>query len=100
MKNSHNHISPSTLTRQAQARILRKHLNAFVKAQAKATKSLRAINEIAMCENDGNPLESALLGTSTVLGFAGCPDRFEPSVNDTLEEARQALDASGYWASA
>ena len=100
MKKITHPTSPSTLTRQAQSAILRKHLRAFVKAQAKATEALRAINEIALCENDGNPLSSALQGTGSVVGFAGCPDCYDLSVNHTLEQARQALDASGYWASA
>jgi len=100
MKNAPSHTSPSTLTRQAQSAILRKHLNAFVKAQAKATAHLQAINEIALCENEGNPLSSALQGTHSVVGFAGCHDPMEVGLNDTLENARQALDASGFWASA
>lgn len=100
MKKITHPTTPSTLTRQAQSAILRKHLRAFVKAQTKATEALRAVTEIAMCENDGNPLSSALQGSASVVGFAGCPQPFEVGLNDTLEQARQALDASGYWASA
>ena len=108
MQKTRTHTSPSTLTRQAQARILRKHLNAFVKAQAKATEALRAINEIALLENEGNPLTRPLLGTDSVVSFAQSVRVFkesvrvlkdDKSVDDILTEARQALDASGYWAS-
>jgi len=101
MKNAPTHTSPSTLTRQAQARILRKHLNAFVKAQAKATEALRAINEIALLENEGNPLTRPLLGTDSVVSFSQSVRvlKDDKSVDDILTEAQQALDASGYWAS-
>jgi hypothetical protein len=97
---NHTHKTPSTITRQAQARLLRKHLQVFVKAQAEATQALRAINEIALLENEGNPLPSSLLGSASVVGFANCPATTEDDLNDTLENARQALDASGHWASA
>jgi hypothetical protein len=99
MKNAPSHTSPSTLTRKAQSRILRKHLNAFVKAQAKATAHLQAINAIALCENDGNPLSCALQGTHSVVGFAGCSDCFDLSIDHTLTQAQQALNASQHWAS-
>jgi hypothetical protein len=96
----------ATLTHEAQCAILRKHLNAFVKAQAKATEALRAINEIALCENEGNPLPCALIGNSAVVGYSwrvlegGCSYTFKLSLDDTLKNARKALETSAYWASA
>jgi hypothetical protein len=99
MKNAPSLNSPSTLTRQAQARILRKHLKAFLTAQAKATAHLQAINAIALCENEGNPLRSALSGTESVAGFAKASGSAE-AIDETLHLARCVFDASGYWASA
>lgn len=93
-------MNKTTLTRQAQARILRKHLANFAIAQRKATEALRAINEIALCENDGNPLDSALQGTEAVTCFAGF--HYAPAsakINALLTEAQQALNASSHWAS-
>jgi hypothetical protein len=115
MKNSHNHISPSTLTHNAQARILQRHVLAFIKAQKKATEALEAINAIALCESDGNPLPLALTGTGLVLsyarngqkefcgesdeGYRKITEEEEELVNLLLTRATNALNASGYWAS-
>jgi hemolysin activation/secretion protein len=103
MKKITHPTSPSTLTRQAQATLLRKHILAYVNAQAKATEALRAINEIAMLENNGNPLHSALQGTHAVIGFAEEGYTAEPISEDELDtlmsEAEQAINASGYWSS-
>jgi hypothetical protein len=107
MNKSRTHTSPSIATRlairQAQATQLRKHLLVFANAQAKATEALRAINAIAMCENEGNPLDSALRGTHAVIGFAEEGYTAEAISEDELDtlmsEAEQALQFSGYWSS-
>jgi hypothetical protein len=113
MKNSRTQSSPSTLTRKAQAIVLRQHLETFFQAQAKATEALKAINAIALCENEGNPFPCALQGTRSVIGLsvphrtygqgisdAQFVDDDEKHLDNLLTEARQALDASGFWASA
>ena len=107
--------SPSTLTHKAQSSILRKHLRAFVKAQAKATEALQAVNAIALCESEGNPLRRALMGTESVLsyarngekmfiyntekGYREIPDSEVEAFNILLTHSQQTLEASGYWAS-
>lgn len=103
MKNAPSHTSPSTLTRQAQATLLRKHLLAYENAQKKATEALRAINQIATLGNNGNPLHSALQGTHAVIGFAEEGYTAEPISEEELDtlmsEAEQALRFSDYWSS-
>lgn len=91
-----------TITRKAQARILQRHILAFVKAQMKATEALEAINAIALCENDGNPLPYALTGTGSVLSYARNGHSTEAEIESfdfLLTRSKQAIDASGYWAS-
>jgi len=108
MPKTRTQSSPSTLTHARQQAILRKHLNAFVKAQAKANEALQAINEIASLESEGNPLVYRLIGTEAVFNYATpCSVLFTASAleaeaekfNDLLTEAQQILYASGYWAS-
>lgn len=107
--------SPDTLTHNAQARILQRHILAFIKAQMKATEALKAINEIALGESEGNPLPCALAGTGMVLSYArngekefdfdsdkGYHQITESEVESfdfLLTHTKQAIDASGYWAS-
>lgn len=99
--------SPATLTRKAQAVVLQKHILAFIEAQMRATEALEAINAIALCESEGNPLPCALQGTTSVLGYAapmgtyfnGGLSKHAELFDDLLTRSKQALDASGYWAS-
>jgi len=107
MKKQPTTNSPATLTRKAQAVVLQKHILAFIGAQMRATEALEQINAIALCESEGNPLPCSLQGTMSVLSYAapmgtyfnnGLSEHAE-LFDALLTRSKQALDASGYWAS-
>jgi hypothetical protein len=89
--------------RQAQATLLRKHLLIYEESQRKATEALKAINAIAMLENEGSVLDKALRGTWSVIEFSNEGYTNEPIKEENLDrlmfEAEQALKFSGYWSS-
>jgi len=100
---NHTRKTTSSLLHSQQALLLRKHLLVFVAAQEKATQALRAINEIAMLENENNPLQRPLLGTPSVVGYADLsytPELIHAEeVDALLTEALRAIEVSAFWAS-
>lgn len=93
------------MTINEQKRILRGHVLAFLEHQRKATEALRAINEIGLLENEGNPFESAIKGENSLRHAITLPSFrngspyaiFAPGeFNQVIEEAQQAIEANGY----
>jgi len=92
----------TTMTINEQKRILRDHVLAFLEHQRKATIALRAINEIGLLENDGNPLPRSIQGESvlrhwTTTNSLGLSPAFEHGeFSDVIEDAQEAIKANGY----
>jgi hypothetical protein len=85
-------MTTTTLTHAQQRAALRKAIAAFLRHQQAATAALQAVTAIALCETEGNPLDSALRGEDAVLGYANATG----DLCGTIEAAEQALRASGH----
>jgi hypothetical protein len=85
-----------------QKQILRGHVLAFLEHQRQATIALRAINEIGLLENDGNPLPHSIQGEErlclwTAIKEEGLSPAFESGeFSQVIADANQAIDANGY----
>ena len=84
-----------------QKRILRGHVLAFLEHQRQATIALRAINEIGLLENEGNPFTFAIQGESqlrySTTNSVGAKPAFESGeFSQVIEDAQQAINANGY----
>lgn len=90
------------MTINEQKRILRGHVLAFLEHQRQATIALRAINEIGLLENEGNPLPYSIKGESmlahwTTKNSLGISPAFESGeFNQVIEEAQRAITINGY----
>ena len=90
------------MTINKQKRILRGHVLAFLKHQRKATEALRAINEIALLENEGNPFPHAIQGEEMLRHWATCglPAFHAPFESGEfafiVDEAQRAMKANNY----
>ena len=92
------------MTIKEQKRILRGHVLAFLEHQRMATEALRAINEIGLRENEGNPLPHAIQGEEMLRHWAtydcGLPAFHAPFISgefrQVIEDAQQAINANGY----
>jgi hypothetical protein len=97
------------MTINEQKQILRGHVLAFLEHQRQATIALRAINEIGLLENEGNPLPHAIQGESQLRhwtttdsvvlfgGSLGISPAFESGeFSDVIADAQQAIQANGY----
>lgn len=89
------------MTQAEQIEILRRHVLLFIESQKKANSHLQAIVEIGLLENDGNPLESRILGEDHLLGIlrsvsSGYGDPQPGEISDLLDEARKIIDFSGH----
>ena len=96
----------TTMTINKQKRILRNHVLAFLKHQRKATEALRAINEIGLRENEGNPFPHDIQGEENLAHWATYVCELENRLIPApfifgefafvVEEAQQAIEANGY----
>ena len=74
----------------------------FLEHQRKATEALRAINEICLQENEGNPFPHAIVGEDMLRHWATCglPAFHAPFISGefafVVEEAQQAIEANNY----
>lgn len=94
------------MTIKEQKQILRGHVLAFLEHQRQATIALRAINEIGLLENEGNPFESAIQGEDSLRclsakGIGRNGDYSSPvfesgEFSDVIADANQAIQANGY----
>jgi len=90
------------MTINEQKQILRGHVLAFLEHQRKATEALRAINEIGLLENEGNPLPHAIQGEErlclwTAIKEEGFMPAFESGeFSDVIADANQAINVNGY----
>jgi len=79
-------------THLQQKAILRRHLASFLRHQKAATAALQSIVEIGLCENEGNPLDSALRGEDVILAYANMTG----DLAATIDAASAALDSAGH----
>jgi hypothetical protein len=93
----------TTMTINEQKRILRDHVLAFLNHQRKATIALRAINEIGLLENEGNPLPRMIQGEAmlrhwTTINSLGLSPAFNEhgEFSDVIDDIQQAINANGY----
>lgn len=92
----------TTMTIKEQKQILRDHVLAFIEHQRKAIQALRAINEIGLLENDGNPLPRSIQGESmlrhwTTTNSLGLSPAFEHGeFSDVIDDIQQAININGY----
>ena len=88
------------MTHKQQSAQLHKAIKRFIKAQRTATAALTKITEIALCENEGNPLECALQGEGQLIGYATIDSLGSPCAsgefNEAIECASLAISANGY----
>lgn len=80
------------MTNTQQQAALRKQIAAFIRHQQAATAALQQITAIALCETEGNPLDSALRGEDAILGYA----RTTGDLAATIDAAADALHAVGH----
>jgi hypothetical protein len=94
------------MTINEQKEILRGHVLAFLEHQRQATIALRAINEIGLLENEGNPFESAIQGEDSLRNLSAkrigrngdysSPVFESGEFMEVIEDAKQAIEANGY----
>jgi hypothetical protein len=93
----------TTMTINQQKQILRGHVLAFIEHQRKATSALRAINEIGLLENDGNPLPRMIQGEAmlrhwTTVNSLGLSPAFNEhgEFSDVIDDIQQAINANAH----
>lgn len=82
------------MTHTQQQAALRKQIAAFIRNQRAATAALREITAIALCETEGNPLDSALRGEESILRYAGMST--DLGLYEAIEDATGAINAAGH----
>jgi hypothetical protein len=93
----------TTMTINEQKRILRGHVLAFLEHQRKASIELRAINEIGLLENEGNPLPRMIQGESmlrhwTTVNSLGLSPAFNEhgEFSDVIDDIQQAINMNAH----
>lgn len=87
------------MTHDQQRKQLFMLIRIYLDTQRTATTTLRAINQIGLCENEGNPLNSAIQGEDALRAYATIEgvNPFIPGEFQTaIDEAKKSLDANGY----
>lgn len=91
------------MTINEQKRILEGHVLAFLKHQRLATEALRAINEIALLENEGNPFPRMIQGEAMLRHWAtpGLPAFDAPfnehgEFSDVIDDIQKAIDMNAH----
>ena len=93
----------TTMTINEQKRILRDHVLAFLDHQRKATIALRAINEIGLLENEGNPLPRMIQGEAMLRHYATpgllafhAPFNEHGEFSDVIDDIQQAININAH----
>ena len=93
----------TTMTINQQKQILRDHVLAFLDHQRKATAALRAINEIGLLENEGNPFPRMIQGEAMLRHYAtpGLPAFHAPfddqgEFSDVIDDIQQAININAH----
>ena len=92
----------TTMTINEQKRILRDHVLAFLEHQRKATIALRAINEIGLLENEGNPFKHAIAGEdmlrwASTTGLVAFHAPFRAGeFSDVIDDIQQAININAH----
>ena len=93
----------TTMTINEQKLILRGHVLAFLEHQRKATEALRAINEIGLMENEGNPFPRMIQGEAMLRHYASpgfvafhAPFNEHGEFSDVISDIQQAIDMNAH----
>jgi len=92
----------TTMTIKQQKQVLRDHVRSFLVHQRQATIALRAINEIGLLENEGNPLPRMIQGESmlrhwTTTNSMGLSPAFEHGeFSDVIDDIQQAINMNAH----
>jgi hypothetical protein len=84
------------MTINEQKRILRAHVLAFLEHQRKATIALRAINEIGLLENEGNPFPRMIQGESMLRHYSENAFNDNGEFSDVIADAQGAIDSNAH----